>query len=139
MSLSNVISFCIKSKIELIFSSNEKRLSVLIVLIIELISITPLCGFFFQCGCDWPWFGLDDKCNIHLANIKNQCPWCVSMLMGVFSTAVAIISGILISSAMLGGVSRHGPVKQVFLRIILGLTVFVLVAGLMALLAVLFK
>jgi len=129
----------IKSKIERILSSKEKRLSVLIVLIIELISITPLCGFFFQCGCDWPWFGLDEKRNIHQANIKNQCPWCVSMLMGVFSTAVAIISGILVSSATLGGVSNQESVKQILLRIILGLTVFILVAGLMALLAVLFK
>lgn len=129
----------IKVQIEQVFSSKEKRLAVLIVLLIELISITPLCGFLFQCGCDWPWLGLDEKCNIHQANIKNQCPWCVSMLMGVFSTAVAIISGVVVSSAALGRVSNQSRGKQLLIRIMLGLGVFILVAGLMAVLAILLR
>jgi ammonia channel protein AmtB len=27
------------------------------VAVFGLIAITPLCGFMFGCGCDWPWSG----------------------------------------------------------------------------------
>jgi len=127
----------IKSQLGMIYANKQKRLSVSIVLVIELITITPLCGYLFQCGCDWPWFGLDANCNIHQSHIKHQCPWCVSMIMGVFSTAVAIMCGVVVSGASLGWVSNQSIVKQVLIRVIVGLTVYIFIAGLMAILAVL--
>jgi len=128
----------IKSQLGLIYANKQKRLSVSIVLVIELITITPLCGYLFQCGCDWPWFGLDANCNIHQPHIKHQCPWCVSMVMGVFSTAIAIMSGVIVSSASLSRVSNQSTVNQVLIRVIAGLTVYVFIAGVMAILAVVF-
>jgi len=126
----------IKSQLGLIYANKQKRLSVSIVLVIELITITPLCGYLFQCGCDWPWFGLDENCNIHQPHIKHQCPWCVSMVMGVFSTAIAIMSGVIVSSASFGRVLDQSAVKQVLIRIVVGLTVYVFIAGVMAILAI---
>lgn len=129
----------IQLQLERIFLAKEKRLSVIMVLIIALITITPLCGFLFQCGCDWPWFGLDEKCNIYQTNSRNQCPWCVSMPMGIFSTLVAIISGVIISIASFGGISKQSVSRQVLIRTISGLIVFVCVASLMAVFVVLLK
>lgn len=129
----------IQLQLERIFSAKEKRLSVIMVLIIALITITPLCGFLFQCGCDWPWFGLDEKCNIYQTNIRNQCPWCVSMPMGIFSTFAATSSGVIVSIAGLNGIISQSLTTQVLIRTILGLIVFVCVAILMAVLAVLLQ
>lgn len=33
------------------------------VVVFALIGVTPLCGFMFDCGCDWPWSGLYHHCN----------------------------------------------------------------------------
>jgi len=129
----------IKLQLELLLSARQKWLPAIIVLIVELITITPLCGFLFQCGCDWPWFGLDEKCNIYHTHIRNQCPWCVSMPMGIFSTLAAITTGVLVSIASLGGVSKQSVTIQVLIRTLLGLTVFFCVASLMAVLAVLLQ
>ena len=48
--------------------SNEQRWSLFITVVIALIILTMLCGVFFQCGCDWPEFGLEMRCNVHQAN-----------------------------------------------------------------------
>jgi len=130
----SVISL-IKSHLENILSSKEKRLSALIVLIIELITITPLCGYLFQCGCDWPWSGLDEKCNYHQPHIKQQCPWCVSMAMGILSTALAIMMGVYASSVSMDILGNQHKVKEVLLRALIGLSVFVLTAIIMAIMA----
>ena len=37
------------------------------------IAITPLCGLMFDCGCDWPWFGLHHHCNIFEEQAKLKC------------------------------------------------------------------
>lgn len=58
-----------------------------------LVVITPLCGFFFDCGCTWPWAGLERDCNIHDAHAVHQCPWCVSYVAGFLAVAAAIGAG----------------------------------------------
>lgn len=126
------VTSLIKFQFETTLSSKEKRLSALIVLIVELISITPLCGYLFQCGCDWPWLGLDEKCNYHQSQVKYQCPWCASMTMGVISTALAILTGTYASSVSLAVFSTQNRVKEVFIRMMFGLTAFVLTAIIMA-------
>ena len=122
----------IKAHLEKTFFSKEKRISALIILIIELITITPLCGYLFQCGCDWPWLGLDDNCNFHNPQIKHQCPWCVSMLMGILSTGLAIILGVYTSSLSLVFFVNKNKGKEVLSRVLLGLIAFVLTAIIMA-------
>jgi hypothetical protein len=41
------------------FNSRQKKTAVVFTGIIILILVTPLCGFLFDCGCTWPWSGLD--------------------------------------------------------------------------------
>lgn len=79
------------------FALPEKRYSALITLLISVIIITPLCGFLFQCGCDWPWRGLDANCNFYKPHEEQHCPWCASMLTGILSTGLAIMGGVYTS------------------------------------------
>jgi len=62
-----------------------------------LILITPLCGLLFDCGCTWPWAGLESHCNIHDPNAVHQCPWCVSSIAGAVSVGLAVLMGFLLS------------------------------------------
>ncbi|MEW5056879.1 MAG: hypothetical protein AB1Y25_04590 [Cycloclasticus sp.] len=50
-----------------------------LMLLASLLLMTPLCGLMFDCGCTWPWEGLDSHCNIHDSTALQQCPWCVSV------------------------------------------------------------
>lgn len=117
---------------------NAKTGSGIATLITTLIVVTPLCGLLFQCGCDWPWFGLDTECNYYKPGTHHKCPWCASMLTGIFSTGLAITSGVLTAMAPSLSLARR-PVNEVAVRILLGLTVFVLVAILTAGLAALWQ
>ena len=124
-----------QGQIQRLLSTQEKRWSAMITLISSLIIVTPLCGFLFQCGCDWPWAGLDSKCNFYKPHIEDKCPWCVSIFMGVLSTGSAIVFGVwvsIFSPYLLSGLSQ---VNEVLIRIIFGLTVFVGIAFLLAVFA----
>ena len=55
------------------------------VVVFALIAVTPLCGFMFGCGCDWPWSGLYHQCNFFDALAKLKCPWCNSTVAGGLS------------------------------------------------------
>jgi hypothetical protein len=55
------------------------------VVVFSLIAITPLCGFMFNYGCDWPWSGLYHHCNFFDALSKLKCPWCNSVAAGLLS------------------------------------------------------
>jgi len=118
---------------------NVNTISGAATLITTLIIVTPLCGLLFQCGCDWPWSGLDAGCNFYKPGADHQCPWCASMLTGIFSTGLAIISGVLTAMAPSLPLAIHRPVNEVAVRTLLGLTVFVLVAILTAGLAALWQ
>jgi len=101
-------------------------------LITMLIIVTPLCGLIFQCGCDWPWSGLNVRCNFYKPEAEHQCPWCASMVTGIFSTGLAIISGVLTAIVPSSPLVVYRPENEFALRILVGLTVFVLLAILTA-------
>ena len=119
-------------QVKRVFDTQEKRWSAMITLIISLIIVTPLCGFLFQCGCDWPWAGLDSKCNFYKSHTVHKCPWCASIVTGVLSAGIAIVTGVWASIFSLCLLSSLYSVKEVLIRILFGLTVFVGVAFLMA-------
>lgn len=50
------------------------------------------CGMLFQCGCESPWFGAADHCNIHQP-VGPHCPWCTHGGMGfVFSMVPVFVT-----------------------------------------------
>lgn len=116
---------------------NAKTISGTVTLIASLIIVTPLCGLLFQCGCNWPWSGLDAGCNYYKPDADYQCPWCASMITGLFSTGLSITSGVLTAMTLLLPLGKNRSVNEVAIRTILGLTVFVLAAMLTAGLAAL--
>lgn len=113
--------------------SSERKASGITTLIAALILLTPMCGFLFQCGCDWPWSGLDTHCNFYKPHAEHKCPWCVSMLTGVVATGLATLVGVLIAMMPLWKIS--GTIKQVIVRIVLGLSAFFVVGIVTAILA----
>jgi hypothetical protein len=111
---------------------NAKTVSGAATLIATLIIVTPLCGLLFQCGCDWPWSGLDAGCNYYKPGADHQCPWCASKITGISSTGLAIIGGVLTAMAPSLPLAVVRPVNEVAARTLLGLAVFVLAAILSA-------
>jgi hypothetical protein len=67
------------------------------VAVFGLIAITPLCGFMFGCGCDWPWSGLYDHCNFFDALSKLKCPWCNNVAAGALSMLAVFGASILVA------------------------------------------
>ncbi len=68
-----------------------KAKSVFIVWAVAGIIVTPLCGLFFSCGCDWPWNGLFMACDAILNNRPPpHCPWCVNPLAATLSIGSAL-------------------------------------------------
>lgn len=92
--------------------------------IIGLIVITPFCGLLFDCGCSWPWAGLESNCNFYKEGAAYHCPWCEYPVAGLGSTLLAVCSGVL---AALLGLGRDG---QVATRTLEGVAVF-LIAGIL--------
>lgn len=127
----------VKSQIRQLFSSTEKQWSLLITLVATLILITPLCGFLFQCGCDWPWSGLDSNCNFYKPIAKHRCPWCASMISGVASTGIAIIGGLLATITTFSSffLNKYLSINEVVLRTLVGLATFFLIATLTAMIS----
>ena len=75
----------------------EKLLSALIVFIIASIALTPYCGWLFDCGCTWPWAGLDADCNNHKPGTVHKCPWCGNYVKGFISTTLTMGCATLIT------------------------------------------
>ncbi len=70
--------------------------SVFILWAVAGILVTPLCGLFFSCGCDWPWNGLFMACDAILNNTPPpHCPWCVNPLAATLSIVSALAVGTL--------------------------------------------
>jgi hypothetical protein len=115
-----------------VLASPEKRWAILITLVISLVVITPLCGLLFQCGCDWPWLGLDANCNYYKAHKTHQCPWCVSIVAGVLSTGLAIMGGLFAVITPAEFSTSLFKKQEVLVRVLLGVSVFFLIAILTA-------
>ena len=109
------------------FNSRPKKTAVVFTGILLLILVTPLCGFLFDCGCSWPWSGLDSKCNFHKQHTLHTCPWCASWITGWLSVGVSIASGMFVSVSPLPIVG-DGIRNESFIRILLGTITFLSVA-----------
>jgi len=111
----------------------------ILTLIATLVLITPLCGLLFDCGCTWPWAGLESHCNIHNPEAAHQCPWCVSTIAGVVSVGLAVLIGFLVSikpanlgydirDSALAGIQTASTVADFSKRVVSGLLYFAVVA-----------
>lgn len=107
-----------------IITTQEKRCSVAITLIIIVVIVTPLCGFLFKCGCDWPWLGLDSDCNYYQPDAEQRCPWCASMIIGIFSTVLTGFMGIYISTISISLTNITG-IREMAIRTLLGVFAYV--------------
>lgn len=67
------------------------------VVVFALIAIMPLCGFMFNCGCDWPWSGLYHHCNFFDALSKLKCPWCNNVAAGALSMLAVFGASIFVA------------------------------------------
>lgn len=73
-----------------------KHLSVAVVGIIAAVILTPLCGLWFSCGCDWPWERFFMACNALVKNAPTpHCPWCVYPMAAVMSIGIGSLSTLL--------------------------------------------
>ncbi|WP_428355048.1 hypothetical protein [Methyloprofundus sp.] len=115
--------------LQTLLATKEQRYSAISTLIITLIITTPLCGFLFQCACDWPWAGLDSKCNFYKPHVEHKCPWCTSMTTGILSIGAAIIAGVWTTTSLY---ATQKSIRVITLRIVSGVLVFVLLAYLSA-------
>ena len=82
------------------------------MLVFTALFVTPYCGYLFECGCTWPWAGLDADCNIHQAHAEHRCPWCVSLEAGGVSMLVlfgaSMIAAVRGSGGGGGFLARYG-------------------------------
>ena len=111
------------------FNSRQKKIAAVFTSIIVLILVTPYCGFLFDCGCTWPWSGLDSKCNFYQHNAVHKCPWCASLITGWLSVGVSVVSGVFVAVSpliILGDSVR----SESLIRILLGTMTFLCVASL---------
>ena len=115
--------------LSLYLSSNEQWWSLFITVVIALIILTPLCGLFFQCGCDWPGFGLDMRCNIHQANLKSPCPWCTSLARGLLSVGVAMVVAVVVAMVSIAYLAPRSQVVTIFAGILFGVVSFIVALG----------
>ena len=109
------------------FNSRQKKTAVVFTGIIVLILVTPLCGFLFDCGCTWPWSGLDSRCNFYQHNTAHKCPWCASWITGWLSVGVSIASGMFVAVSPLPKVADRVR-NESLVRILLGTMTFLCVA-----------
>jgi len=74
------------------------RVSIFSTWAIALGLVTPLCGLWFSCGCDWPWKGLFIACNaIMKSTPPPHCPWCVYPLTAILSIGISLAVGSLVA------------------------------------------
>lgn len=109
------------------------------VVLVALIIITPFCGWLFDCGCTWPWAGLESHCNIHNPDVQHQCPWCASTFAGVVSVGLAVLMGFLLAirplksgydmrGSALAGRQQTSAILGFIKRVSMGLTAFAVTA-----------
>ena len=109
------------------FNSRQKKTAVVFTSIIVLIVVTPLCGALFDCGCTWPWSGLDSGCNFHQYNAVHKCPWCDSLITGWLSVGASFASGLFVAASPLP-IMGDGARNESLIRILLGTITFLCVA-----------
>lgn len=99
--------------------------------LITLIILTPYCGFMFDCGCSWPWDGLESNCNVHDPLAEHHCPWCASLVSGVLSSAVSVLAALFVSTKLsksLNGLKASCPPIYFLFVLAAGIIAFLVVA-----------
>ncbi|MGR9052249.1 MAG: hypothetical protein ACU84J_06335 [Gammaproteobacteria bacterium] len=109
----------------------DRTIAAAAVFALVVATITPLCGLLFQCGCDWPGFGLDAGCNYYRAHAVHRCPWCASLATGILSVVLAVGTGVAVAGGI-PGMNRDSRASIIVFRILGGLSAFVAVAVLAA-------
>ncbi len=120
-----------KVSIFLDYFASSKKCAAAINLVIAAIVITPLCGLLFQCGCNWPWNGLNDFCNYYHPEAIHKCPWCSSLVSGLFSCSISILAGIWVSISDFPSTTG----KTLISRLFSGFFAFLIMAALTAIIA----
>jgi hypothetical protein len=76
--------------------SDPRKTQVVLNGVVAAVSVTPLCGLWFSCGCDWPWGDFFTACDAILKNTPPpHCPWCVHPLTALISIALSLAAGTL--------------------------------------------
>lgn len=76
--------------------SDSRKASIVVTLAIGGGLVTPLCGLWFSCGCDWPWNGFFSACNAIMKDAAPpHCPWCVHPLIAAMSIGISLAAGTL--------------------------------------------
>ncbi len=57
-------------------------------------ALLPLCDLLFSCGCEWPWAGGIDHCNI-FEDGQPHCPWCLYPRTADLSLAAILAAQVL--------------------------------------------
>jgi len=70
--------------------------------------VTPLCGWLFSCGCDWPWHGLASHCNYFDPAATQPCPWCEHALLSTLAILLATAAGIAVAHRTVPSPERRG-------------------------------
>ena len=100
-------------------------LATFLLIALIIILVTPLCGMLFNCGCSWPWSGLDQNCNFHQTDARHRCPWCNSEIAAWISIGSSLLLGIATTFLMINN-SHHTSVPDgMILGTIFGLSVFI--------------
>lgn len=104
--------------------SDPKKASLVTVWIIAGGLLTPLCGLWFSCGCDWPWGGFFMACNAIVKNTAPpHCPWCVHPVMAAVSIGISLVAS-TIATSKVGNFSSKSYAARLY-RIAVGTAVFV--------------
>lgn len=111
-----------------------RGIAVFLTALIGLIVITPLCGLLFQCRCDWPWLDFYFECNFFDPEASYKCPWCNSNLAGFGSIGAAFLFSTL-ASLFITPKANVMTSTVITARLTIGLTVFILVAAILGMLA----
>lgn len=116
---------------------NTRTTAGLFTVILALILITPLCGFLFDCGCNWPWAGLHKNCNVYDTRLDSKCPWCQPLISGVLSSGLAIFAGfrVAINTTLKNQIPLNYVSSEFLIRLLLGMFAFLLTAAVTAWLA----
>lgn len=92
-----------------------------------IVLVTPLCGLWFSCGCDWPWVNFFFVCNAIVNTPIPHCPWCVDSLTAATSIGFSIAASSLaawkfrptVSNALVRILYRSGVGTAVFVGALL--------------------
>lgn len=72
--------------------------------------VTPLCGWVFGCGCDWPWHGLAARCDYFDPAAAYHCPWCEHAPLSAVAILLATATGVAVAHRAIPGSKPRGTV-----------------------------